>query len=87
MDSKDSRLTIMFKITRGLVDSPIGYYVKFQIDGVHLQPINARVGYYEYSYFPRTICDWNSIPRDTLQVQTLATFKSKVATLSHDLPY
>ena len=39
-------LTMMFKIIRGLVDTPIGYYVKFQRDGVHLEPISAKVGYY-----------------------------------------
>lgn len=83
----DSRLAMMFKITRGLVDIPIGVYVRVQRDGVHLQPIMARTNYYQFSYFPRTISDWNGLPRDTLQAQTLATFKNKVATLSHDLPY
>ena len=28
----DSRLTMMFKLTRGLVDTPIGNYVKVQRD-------------------------------------------------------
>ena len=85
--SVDSRLTVMLKITRGLVDITIAYYVKFQRDGVHLKKtINAREGYYAYSYFHRIISDWTSIPRDTLQTQTLATFERKVATLSHDLP-
>ena len=78
---------MMFNNTSGLVDIPIGYYKKFQRDGVHFQQINARGGYYEYSYFPRTNSDWNYIPRDTLLAITLATFKSEVATLSHDLPY
>ena len=40
----NSRLTMMFDITRGLVDTPIGYCIKFHRGDVHLQPINARVG-------------------------------------------
>ena len=53
----DSRLKIMFKITGGLVDVPIGYYihVKFESNGVHLQPIMAKTNYYQFSYFPRKI--------------------------------
>ena len=35
----------------------------------------------------QTALDWNSLPRETLQAESLATFKSKVATLIHDLPY
>ena len=83
----DSRLTMMFKITRGLVDIPIGNYISLQRDGVHIQPILARTNYYKFSFFPHTISSWNSCPRDVLSDQNPATFKTKVAALIHDLPY
>ena len=82
----DSRLTMLYKITRGLVDIPIGCYVSFQRNGVHLQPIIARTNYYQFSFFPRTVSDWNTLPRDILQAQSLATFKNEVAALSHNVP-
>ena len=83
----DSRLTMLFKITRGLVNIPIGQYITIQRDGIHIQPIHSRVLYYQYSFFPHTISAWNSLPRDALQAKTVATFKNKVAALTHDLPY
>ena len=43
----DSRLTRMFKITWGIVDTPIGYYVTFQRDDVP-QP-SSQVDYCEVS--------------------------------------
>jgi hypothetical protein len=81
----DSRVMMMYKITRGLVDIPIGHYIRLQRNGIHIQPIIARTNYYQYSFFPRTVSDWNAIPRDTLQAKTLATVKTKVATLTLDL--
>ncbi len=83
----DSRLVMMYKITRGLVDIPIGQYVRYHRNGIHLQPIMARTQYYQFSFFPRTISDWNTLPKDILQAKTVATFKRKVATSAHDLPY
>ena len=38
----DSMLTMMFKITRGLVDIPIGHYIKFNRNGVDMYPIIAQ---------------------------------------------
>ena len=83
----DCRLVMMYKITRGLVNIPISPYITLHRNGIHIQPIIARTQYFQYSFFPRTVSDWNSLPRDTLQAKTLATFKTKVATLIHDLPY
>jgi hypothetical protein len=83
----DSRLTMMYKVTRGLVDIPMGNFFRFQRDGIHIQPIFSRTQYYEFSYSPRTIVDWNALPRDVLRVGTVATFKRRVATMDHALPY
>jgi hypothetical protein len=82
----DSRVAMLF-ITRSLVDIPIAHYIKLHQNGILIQPIIARTNYYQYLFFPHTISDWNVIPRDTLQEESLVIFKSKVATLTHDLPY
>jgi hypothetical protein len=83
----DSRLVMMYKISKGFIDIPVGEFFEFQRDGIHIKPIFARTQYYQFSYFPRTISDWNSLPPDILRANTLATFKRKVATLSHTVPY
>ena len=83
----DSRLYMMFKMTRGLVNIHFANHFTLHRNKIQIQPIIARTNYYQFSFFPRTITDWNHICKTTLQAQTLATFKTKVATLDHNLPY
>ena len=83
----DQRLCMVYKIVNGLVAITIGHYIKLQRNGVHLQNIAAKPKYYEYSFFPRTVSDWNSLPGDFLQAKSLAIFKTRIATLTHVLPY
>ncbi len=83
----DSRLCMAYKIVHGLVAIPIGQFIKVQRDGVHLQTIYAKPNYYLYSFFPRTVSDWNHLPGDTLSAKSLAIFKSRIATLQHEMPY
>ena len=82
----DSRLCLMYKIVHGLVDIPMGVYCKLQRDGVHLQPIICRTKYYQFSFFPRTITDWNHLPSDTLSAKSLAIFKHRVVSMIHSVP-
>ena len=83
----DNRLCMVYKIVHGLVAIPVGHFIRLQRDGVHLQPIYAKTNYYLYSFFPRTITDWNKLPQDTLSAVSVASFKRRVATLSHEMPY
>ena len=83
----DARLCMLFKITHSLVDIPVGQYITFHRDQIHIQPIFARTNYYLYSFFPRTVSDWNALPPETLRAGTVATFKTKVAASTHTLPY
>ena len=62
----NGRLCMAYKIVHGLVAIPIGQFIKVQRDGVHLQTIYAKPNYYLYSFFPRTVSDWNHLPGDTL---------------------
>ena len=83
----DSRLAMMYKIKHGLVNIPFGHFVTLQRDGIDIQPIFARTQYYEYSFFPRTVTDWNGISRNTLLAPTLTMFKTDIVTLTHSMPY
>ena len=78
---------MVYKTVNGLVAIPIGQYIKLQRNGVQLQNIAAKPKYYEYSFFPRTVSGWNSLPRDFLLAKSLAIFQTRIATLTHVLPY
>ena len=84
---ENSRLCLMYKIVHGLVNIPIGKYFFLQRNGVHLQPIVSRTQYHQYSFFPRTIVDWNQLPRDTLSSKSLEIFKNRISNVSHPPPY
>ena len=83
----DSRLCMAFKVVHGLVAIPAGHFIKVQREGVHLQQIYAKQNYYLYSFFPRTVSDWNQLPGDTLSAKSLAIFKDRVATFQHAMPF
>ena len=83
----DNRLCMAYKVVHGLVAIPVGHFISLQRDGVHLHPIYAKTNYYLYSFFPRTIADWNKLPQDILEGESLAIFKRRVATVTHDMPY
>jgi len=83
----DSRLSMAYKIVNGLVAVPLGCYLNLQRNNLHLQNIIARTNYYRFSYFPRTVCDWNLLPREILQSKSMAIFRNNIVTLTHPLPY
>ena len=83
----DSRLCMLYKISQGLVDIPIGQFLKYNRNGVHFQTIYARTKYYEFSFFPRTVAAWNEFSGDTLSTQNLAVFKQNNATIDHVMPW
>ena len=64
------------KISQGLVDIPIGQFLKYNRNGVHFQTIYARTKYYEFSFFPHTVAAWNEFSSDTLLTQNLAMFRT-----------
>ena len=62
-------------------------FMNLQRDGVHFQTIYARANYYEFSFFPQTICDWNKLPTDALSAQNLDIFKANIVHITHVMPY
>jgi hypothetical protein len=47
-------------------------------NGVAYQQLPARKNCYYYSYFPKTIRDWNELNRDVVSSESLNTFTSKL---------
>ena len=82
---KEHRLTTMFKIHLQDIAVPIPDYI-------HRQPLSHNRKYhpakfrvmkpttnvYKYSFFPRTIIDWNDLPAPILDSHKLSTFKTSL---------
>ena len=83
----DARLALMYKIVHGLVLVEAIRYVKLQRNNIHLQQILAKQKYYQMSFFPRTVQDWNALPKDVIAANDLKSFKAGVVGFEHHLPY
>ena len=78
---KITRLVMMYKITNGLVAIPVAEYTKPTTRptrhchelGFHIP--QSRTESHKYSYFPRTVREWNALPVNILKVESLDAFK------------
>ena len=84
----DSRLAMLYKINNNLVAIPSNPYLipisrrTRHTHTVAFQIPHCRSDYRKYSFFPRTIRDWNSLPPDIPTAKTLESFKTLVAKLN-----
>ena len=67
---KGDRLVPPLRSTRNM------HQLSFQI-------LSSRSDYRKYSYFPRTIRDWNFLHPDIVSIKTLDAFKAQVSGLPH----
>ena len=73
---KDARLTMMYKITNEKVAIPRNMQDKsFQIP-------SAASDYRKYSFFPRTIRDWNALPPWVVTTPSVEAFKASLTKLN-----
>jgi hypothetical protein len=81
---RSARLAMLYKISNGLacVRCPDLQPMHASYTRSHhprqFQRITCRTDYRKYSFFPRTISDWNSLPTDTVLAPTLSAFRSRV---------
>ena len=83
-----NQLTMFFKIIHGLVDIPASDYLvpastrtRSQHSLKFLQiPVSSE--YYKSSFFPRTVCRWNSLPANVAEAPSLVSFKQDLSSLS-----
>ena len=84
---KHARLAMMYRINEGSVAihcpvlQPSPSNPSYRTRNLHpkqYQRIQTRTDYRKFSFFPRTICDWNALPTDTAMAPSLNAFKRKV---------
>ena len=82
---KAQRLKVMYKMVNSDAplylqemiheDEPTGYNLR---NTGRIAPIRGRTVFYENTFIPRTVKDWNSLPREIQRVETCETFSVKI---------
>ena len=79
-----TQLTLLFKIVHGIVDIPPDQYL---IPGhsrtrsnhkYKFRQISTSKDYFKFSFFPRTIPVWNSLPASVAEASSLVQFKERL---------
>ena len=81
-----ARLTLMYKCVTNQAAIDIPCYVHHQSSlktrashPLKFIPLQPSCDTYKYSFWPRTIIDWNSLPSDYLTLDSTANFKATVS--------
>lgn len=83
-----AQVTMLYKINNDLVDIPGNQYLSLATRSTrsshshkfrHFAP---STDYYKFSFFPRTVSLWNSLPASVAEAPDLVSFKRELATVS-----
>jgi len=80
-----NRLTIMYKITNGLVEVPQEYHPAPRLQNtirghtMQFQRFQPVVDALKYAFLPRTIPAWNALPQIVAEADSLDTFKQRLS--------
>ncbi|KAI8517018.1 phosphoinositide-3-kinase, regulatory subunit 4 [Branchiostoma belcheri] len=81
---RKARLTTFYKLTHNIIKIPTSNLLKpaqGRTRGSHqykYQPIHARTDAYKYSFFPRTIPQWNALPGPVVMAPTVESFRARM---------
>jgi hypothetical protein len=81
---KIQRLVLLYKAINGEVALEIPSYVEKKSahtrnnHGDRYIEVTTKIDPYKYSYFPRTIADWNQLPLDATSASSSASFKTSI---------
>ncbi|CAN7981221.1 unnamed protein product [Ixodes pacificus] len=82
---KIARLKCIYSMHRNLFNFDVQQYIKPRssrsVRSSHpdqITPIMARIDAFKYSFFPRTIEDWNSLPHEIVNMDSLNSFEDNV---------
>ena len=81
---RENRLLMLFKILNNLVAIPPDKHIKFKNKKYNLRSNHSKeiilknpdVDSYKYSFFPRTIVDWNGLSEKEVSCQSVNQFKA-----------
>ena len=79
------RLSMLFRIQNGSVNVTTDYIQPNDTrtrGSQHLHQLQATKDIYKYSFYPRTISDWNRLPTSVTDVQTLQEFREGLSSQS-----
>lgn len=85
---KCNRLTLFYKIVNERIDIPKDLYLtpatRFTRKSHHQKflTISTRIDSYKYSFFPRTIPEWNQLPGASVITTSLEDFKSQISQIA-----
>ena len=81
----DSRLTILYKIKNHLVAICENLYLQRGTGRREYQysQLRADKDYTRFSFFPRTVIQWNQLPSQICLAESLDSFKTQVVRIEH----
>ena len=84
-----ARLTLMYKCVTNKAAIDIPYYIQYQSflntrasHPLKFIPLQPSWDTYKYSFWRRTIIDWNSLPSDYLTMNSTAKYKATISIFS-----
>ena len=80
---KDARLCMLYKVDRRLVaiKKDRGLIFPKRKARIRFQTIGCKTDRRKMSFFPRTVRDWNALPPDIQELDSLCAFKARVSTM------
>ena len=84
-----ARAVLMYKITYNLVAITMPPYFTIPTrtsarnHSLHYHPILTNRDYYKFSFFPRTVVLWNSLPNSLVTSKDLDSFRDAVSQVPH----
>ena len=82
----DSRLTLFYKMKNNLTEVPVKYHPEparnqrpSRKNSQQLLQQHVSIDNYKYAFIPRTTVDWNSLPSEVVNAESLDVFKERLA--------
>ena len=82
----NNRIALLYKVKNGLVEVPTEYHpapnttrVSRRCHDQQYVRYQTAVDSFKYSFLPRTICDWNKLPRTVVEAESLADLKRRLS--------
>ena len=73
---RNHKLTLFYKMYTNLTPLYLSDLVQYNLRNSHaLQTVDARSNNYYYSFLPSTVREWNNLPSDITQTESVAAFK------------